>query len=264
MREQKDSEVSKIVRINKNNRNEIHSKKGKPLLIMVFFFIFIIGGYLFLSSSFFDIKEISVEGVEQVLQSEIIDSISIKNENIWRYNRNILKKQLLNNPYIKNVTILRKLPSTFIVRIVERKPIATILVEDGYILLSEDGVFLKIVNAEEINLPEITGLQSNLFPGPGQKVINGDMLDALKILTLSEGSLFSKVSEIRIEKDYFLVLVDGIKLIIGKEMNNILLKGKFSEVNTIIEQVIGRQILKEEVDYLDLRYANEVIIKKIE
>lgn len=138
------------------SRKSIFIKNFLIIAIIIFLTI------LLLNSSLFNIKEIVVEGNSVLSQNKII-SISTLNldENIFKFNKNNIKKALLENPYIENVDISRKLPNTVLIKIEERIPTYILQFTDSYVYINNQGYMLEISN-DKIDVPTLVGFTTDL------------------------------------------------------------------------------------------------------
>lgn len=115
------------------------------------------------------------------------------------------------NPYIEDIRISVKLPSTVDVRIKERSKVCYIKTADGYAALDRDGLVLELVSTPKPDVkPVICGLNVK-YAELGKPVVIGDMNDYKKaiivlgaILAADNASvgdsycMFDNTSEIRI------------------------------------------------------------------
>ena len=96
--------------------------------------IIIIAGIIFaLVSPIFNIKEIDVSNNEQI-KTETIVSLSQLNlgQNIFKFNKNKVNKNIKTNAYIESVEIKRKLPNKVQIQIEERKQEYNVEFLNGY------------------------------------------------------------------------------------------------------------------------------------
>ena len=100
----------------------------------ILLFLIVIAIFFILSSSFFDIKEIVVEGNNVVSKDEIKTLLQLENKkNIFSISEKDIKNCLSQNAYIENVSIERKLPNILDVQVVERKIKYMIQIGDGWV-----------------------------------------------------------------------------------------------------------------------------------
>ena len=105
---------------------------------------------------------ILLQGNEKVTENEIISLSQIQIEqNTFQISKNRIKKQIKQNAYIGKVKISRKLPSTLIIQVEERKPVYLLEYAGAYVYVDKYGYLLEIGQAK-LELPilqgEITGV----------------------------------------------------------------------------------------------------------
>ena len=160
----------------------------------------------FLTSGFFDIKNIEVTGNRYFTDSEIISMAdAAKGGNIFRLaQRSSIKRRLLENPYFTGVRVKRKLPSTEVIDVDERRQVAAVPYGDQYVVIDSQGVVLRKTSVD----PEVTLLKgmtiSRMEVGKKIEVEESDILKStLKMLSsMRKGDFYFKqinVSKFHIE-----------------------------------------------------------------
>lgn len=131
--------------------------KVSLLLIVLFIALIILA-----MSEIFNIKEISVSGVDKLSENEIISFSQIQIEqNIFKTNLGKAKKLILKNPYVKDVSIKRKLPGKIEINVNEKKAKYIIQFAESYIYLDGQGYILEI-SKEKPELPILLGILTDL------------------------------------------------------------------------------------------------------
>lgn len=123
-----------------------------------------------LSSAYFEIAEVVVEGNLQVSREEITASLDLgPRASLLGTDLAALTQRVLRNPWIREVAIRRQLPLSLVVRVVEREP-AGILIGERPVLVSTDEVVLAALG--EGGLPDlpILRLPRPVPLAPGQSV----------------------------------------------------------------------------------------------
>ena len=119
----------------------------------------------------FNVKTIEIRGNEIVSKDSIIDLCGIDiNSNLYGLNKNHIISLIKSNAYIENVSIDRKLPSTVIIDVEERKPLFVIQFEEKFYYIDMHGNILDIQEHFQ-NLPTVEGFSTDL-----SKVKTGDKL----------------------------------------------------------------------------------------
>lgn len=199
--------------------------------------------FLFLSSSFFNIKEVIVENNELVSTEEILSLIQIKGKNIFSVNTKSLNKKLKENAYIESVSIKRNLPNKITLDLEERKIKYMIQLGEAYIYINNQGYILD-KNSEKKDVPILVGVvtdASNFQIGNRLDVADLAKIDITNriIECASNNGILPLISKIDISnpKNYTLYLESERKTVYLGDCSN--LNTRILYVNAIIEQESG-------------------------
>ncbi len=171
-------------------------RKKKNYLLRLFLVIcFCVASYFFLTSSLFDIQKITVENNAYYTSEQIINIAGAKTGgNIFAESTGKMKSKLLLDPYIKNASVSRSLPSGIEIAVVERKEAAYIAYRSDFIIIDNDGIVLRQASVE----PKITALSGltikKIDPGkPLEAEENAILTSTLTMLKkMDEQELFFK------------------------------------------------------------------------
>ncbi|EPZ60281.1 POTRA domain, FtsQ-type family protein [[Clostridium] sordellii ATCC 9714] len=136
------------------------NKRGK-ITIYAFIFLVILFIYIFISSSFFELKNIEVNGNEKLNTNQIkkLTSIGV-GKNLFQYNLKDIEENIKSNPYIKYVEVKRKIPNQLIINIKENTEDFIINLDKKYLYIQSDGLILSEKSKiENKNIPIISGLK---------------------------------------------------------------------------------------------------------
>ena len=119
--------------------------------------MFTIGVLILSHSSLFTIDSIEVQGNSHYTAEEIINmSHAVPGRNIiYRANIKETVEYLEQNPYIRKAEVKRRLPSTLVIKVTERKERMAFKYDDDYLVMDEDGILLKKTR----NVPKATLIQ---------------------------------------------------------------------------------------------------------
>jgi len=214
--------------------------RGRFKYVVLLFIICIFMAF-FLSSSFFQIKFIAVNGNNNVTREEIIKLSSIYyGENIFRINKRNSMKSIFQNPYVKMIKIKRVLPSRVIIEIIEREIMAYVPYVGSYLNIDEEGMILEINPAiKHLDLPVVKGLKFETFKvGELLNIENEEQFSTTTMLIkeIKNAGMLELVSEIDISNlsNIRLKIKEGIKANLGGADN---MDYKISFVRSIIEDV---------------------------
>ena len=244
---QKQEEKTKQ-KMSKKQRQILKKKKRiKLMLKFTALLIIIIAVIIFaLVSPIFNIKEIDVSNNEQI-KTETIVSLSQLNlgQNIFKFNKNKVNKNIKTNAYIESVEIKRKLPNKVQIQIEERKQEYNVEFLNGYAYINNQGYILQI-SEEKQALPTIQGIST-----PDEQIVEGNRLNSedlekleviIQIMNICKNyELDSKITNIDIstKDEYTLYLEEEKKTIYLGDKSN--LSNKMLYVQVIIEENRGKE-----------------------
>lgn len=243
---------------NKNNQNkhqevqrrmtkkqakiERKKKKIKRIIKWTTLFLLIIGGIVFaLVSPIFNINEIQVNNNNQIATETIVSLSQLQiGQNVFRFNKDKIEKEIKTNPYIESVNIKRKLPNKIEITIEERNKNYNVEFLNGYAYINNQGYILEI-SEQKLDLPVIQGVSTE-----AEQIVAGNRLNAedlekletvIQIMNICKSyELEQKVSTIDItnKSDYVIYMEEEKKTIhLGDESN---LSNKMLYVPTILKE----------------------------
>ena len=119
--------------------------------------------------------------------------------------------RLLNDVRVEEVTVRRSLPHTLEVNVTERKPIATVACNYGYLDIDKHGKILdSYKNLRAMEIPMITGaLVKDLYIG--DNVEDPLVLKILEFLQMLNAESINKISEVAIVAENYVVAYTATK-----------------------------------------------------
>lgn len=196
-------------------------------------------------SPLFAIKTIEVEGNDVISKNEIISLSQIRiDENTFALSKNKVRKQIKENAYVEEVNLIRKLPSTIILQIQERKPAYMLEYAGSYVYVDKQGYMLEI-NSEKLELPILQGAVTQTEDlVAGNRLCKEDLVKlstALKIMELAQtNEMEALITRIDIEKDDDFKIVMETKEKTAYLGDNSNLNTKMLTVKAILEKTEGK------------------------
>jgi cell division protein FtsQ len=180
----------------KKNKKRINVKIIKYLFLSICIIAAIVA---IMTSSLFNIKNITVVGNEKITENEIISlSGIVLDENIYKTILDNAENKILENSYIKSVKIKRKLPSSVEITIEERETNFMIEYGSSYVYINNQGYILEI-SSEKLDVPIIQGAETENFE-LGSRLCTNDLQKlevAIKIIEVANnndiGSLITRI-----------------------------------------------------------------------
>jgi len=252
--------VENIHKYRKESKSKNNFKIPTPV---IYIFLVAVGLYFFIHSPFFTIKNINVTGNE-LLDTEKIISLSQVNigQNLFKIEKEEIIDRISVHPFIKEIEVKRGLPYTLKIHVIERKPVGLLVCPDGFIQVSEEGVFLALIHdIGEYSLPVISGVNLDQLPGPGQVIKNNELSLAIGIIGASSQELLNNIAEINIKnKGHILAYtLNGIEIRLGSFQN---ISEKLDDLNQILEDFNKKGLNGSNIEYIDLRFSGSPVIKR--
>ena len=146
--------------INKKKMNR-RRKIKKHILTILLAGIVMCVGLVLVFSLFFRINTITISGDKVYSDKMVTEKSGIETgENLFKINEEKLSQKLSNDlPYIKSVTVERKLPDTIIINVEAAKEVAAITTQNGFVLLDETG---KVLDKDASILKENVAVINNV------------------------------------------------------------------------------------------------------
>lgn len=203
-------------------------EKGRRIAVRFLMFLVLVALLvLFLRSSYFDIKDIKVEGASYYSSSEIVSMSGAETGRnlIFDSGKNEIKDTLEANPYFKSVNVRRKIPSTLVIEVDERVQTAAVVFGDSYIVIDDEGIVLRKANTDP-RITLLTGLTIS-------KMDIGENLDAEEKETLQ---MTLRMLNTMTDGDIYFKLIDVSTVVIKAHIyDNLVVKGTPSEITDAIE-----------------------------
>jgi cell division protein FtsQ len=175
--------------------NELIMKRRRKKLIKrcIWFFIFMVSIMILLclKLDYFNIANIEVSGNKIISTSEIIKTSGIYlGNNIFYTNISRSKKRILaQNPYIMEVHIVRRLPSSIDIEVRERKAKYYDEKRNKFLLIDENGVILQEKDSiKDMNLIKLSGIEVD-------KLHTGDVIQFDDKRKLQVLNIMDKITE---------------------------------------------------------------------
>lgn len=244
---QKKQKEVQIRSTKKQARMERKKKKIKRIIKWTTLFLLIIGGIVFaLISPIFNIKDIQVINNNQIATETIISLSQLQvGQNLFKFNKNKVEKEIKTNPYIESVNIKRKIPDKIEITIEERNKNYNVEFLNGYAYINNQGYILEI-SEQKLDLPTIQGISTE-----AEQIVEGNRLNTedlgkigsvIQIMNICKNyELDKKISAIDItNKNNYIIYMDEEKktIYLGDDSN---LSTKMLYIPTILKENEGKE-----------------------
>ena len=122
----------------------------------------------------FEVKRVEVSGVNRIDELKVYEiTLAQKDRSMLLVDIDDVRDDLLENGWIQDARISRRLPDTLVVEITEREPVAVWQRQGKLSLIDKNGYPLEDIQKEEIpNLPVIVGKKANSRIAELDKLLN--------------------------------------------------------------------------------------------
>jgi cell division protein FtsQ len=130
---------------------------------------------------YFRVAEVQVEGNLQVAAADITNSLGLSpRTSILEVDLPALARRVLQNPWVKEASVQRRLPLSLTIQVVERMPEA-VFIADRHYLLSADGVILAELGEDELpTLPTLRAAAPR-HVAVGERILTSEMVQGLAV-----------------------------------------------------------------------------------
>ncbi len=228
--------------------------KAPALLLLVL--AVLVAAFLFINSPYFAVGAVIVEGNSHLSEEDIYAIAGIPAEiNIFRLNTGKIKHRLLSDLRIEQAEVARQFPTTIVIAVKERQPLAWAACTYGFVQLDGQGVVMAAVkNIKKIDIPIITGVRLGTVY-VGDKVDIPAVKNVLAYLGELDGPTLDQLSEVNVMAagDLVAYTVQPVTIRLGPPDR---LEEKAKYTREILRDIGDKKNL---VEYIDLNFASPYI-----
>ncbi len=211
------------------------------------------------SDRHFTVQSVTITGNNFVTMEELSPYLQrVKGNNIFKLDIADMANRLRNNPWIKDVSVRRELPSSIAINIVERTPAVYINSKNGLYLSDEEGILLGEKGVSSFGLPVVYGISLE-GTGTGEKTNSEALFSAIRIKKELSSIPWIELPLTGIEVDGrsdITLHMRGYRIKLGHDRY----KDKLRRFNEIAGDLNGKGIPYKEVD---LRFDNQVVVQTL-
>lgn len=229
-----------------NKQREIEQKKRKKrrvllILILIILIFLAIGAYL-LNSDKFLIKEIIVEGNNQLTEEEVCELSKINiGDNIFKKLSIVAKVRLKENGYIEDAEIEKLYPDKIKITVQENTKDFQIFVGEGkYIQINSQGYIID-TSTEKLDIPTITGMEIQIEDFEKLKRLDEDDLNKMEQILHIEDEYQKKQIEYQIQQ-----IDTGSEFILHLDDDNIIINLGDATVDLPSKILYAKKLIEEE------------------
>ena len=248
----------------------------RVIFIILILFVITIAFFSLKWRSGYSFDKITVTGNYTISKEEILSAARLKDTLISsdEINIDLIQDRISKHPEIKKVYVSKELPSELKIEIIERRPVAILNGENEVKLIDDElEIFPFKKSAKVYDLPVISGIRIESSPDPLKKYNKEDLRLALFIVLNAyreSKAVYNNISEISLAdsgKAIVYLTEDSSPFyfprkyresISNKDYQKLLLN-KLVLFENYLKQSLDRHLQKQ-VNYVDLRFENEVIV----
>ncbi len=216
-----------------------------------------------LHSDAFLLQSVDVRGNRILGKEDILKNIKFKSPiRLTDVQLSVIEKKIMKNPYLRSVIVYRKYPSTLEIEVEERSPIAYVSGKKVWMIDDEGVLLAQLKGNRALVLPVITHVGS-FNENVGHPIENEKLQRAVWFLSTVK----------TVDKDFY-YKINSVDYTEQKGMVVYLVHHPFpfyfgNDLNIrqieYIQAILGklkRDRLVSNIQYVDLRFANQVIVKR--
>ena len=223
-----------------------------------------------------DLTKITVTGNYTVQREEILRAARLNDTaTSWdEINIDNIRDRILKNPEVKKVYVSKEMPSELEIEILERRPIAILNGENEIRLVDEELETFPFRNSSKMyDLPVISGVRIEQSPKGAKNYSHEDLrLAVFMILNIYSTSkmIYNNVSEVNLSDSTMAVVYlseDSSPFYFPRRyhesISNIDYRNEVTGSIAIFENYLQQYLdvhLKKHVNYVDVRFGNQVIV----
>ncbi len=233
---------------------------GSTLGLTVLFISVIFGGLLLyaevVSSPRLMLRHINVVGLDRVDEEDLLEQANLREgRNILAVSTSEAEAIIESNPYVKTAKVVKVLPGTVNVKIVERRPVVLVNIDGLFIMDAKGVLFKRYAPEDRLDIPVGTGLEQH--EDKWKFTIGPALLRLVRVLEDAPRFNLSNISEIHADPVHgfsVVTLREGIRLDLGST--------GFVEKFEVLEKIIAARGGKlTSIEFVDLNNDRGVVVR---
>jgi len=213
----------------------------------------------------FQVKTIQVSGNQFISNQKIFDDANLTiSDNMIEINPKKIYRQILQNPWIASAQIARKFPDTLHISVVEKMPLAILMVSEPLIIDNNGQVIKKQTSSDPDNLPVVTGMTyADISPKDDQ--LSQKMISVIRLLSEKKQTVGLPenltITQVHVDTDF------GITIWLGEPEVEILLgngnfRKKFYRLRKLLTFFQYRKSFQQ-IEYIDMNNLDRIIVRPL-
>lgn len=234
------------------------SRRAFRILLLVFVLLMGAAAGL-MRSPYFTVKSVEVVGIRQVGSEEIKALTGVKpGVNIFSLRADAVARAVAGHPWIKNIQLIRHLPSQVVLKVEERRPLFLVPYRTSFLEVAGDGVILAVrPDLTGQALPLVTGFNIEGEVRLGQRLPGEVVQDISRCLQGLTGDFLAQVAEVHRDEagEFTLYTLSGQQILLGRPVD---IDRKLALLNgTLAELKAQGQVAAT----IDVRSGSEAVVR---
>lgn len=253
----------------------------RKIILILFVLIAIIASVIYYANNWrtnviYD--KITIKGNFTITKEEILQAANIKQDsiiNIEELNLVFMQDRISKHPEIKKVSVSKNPPNEIVIDVIEKRPLAIVNLGNQLNLVDEECEMYPFKNYEKLfDLPVITGIKQVSTQQIEDKSYLNDLKTAVFIAMnafVKSKFLYNQISEINIADTGKIILFTNDKSVpvylprsVEKNIPDLnyqkIILNKLVVLKNFFEKSFA-SLKEKKLDYVDLRFDNQVIVK---
>jgi cell division protein FtsQ len=241
----------------------VDKHKGRRLLanakyvaFIVLPVVLVVAVIYFVSSavkSVFHVRDVVITGNEHLTDDELKSMAGLgRDENLIKVSSRTISSKMMESPWIRSVAVRKEYPDRILIRIREAEPFALLDMKGKLFIVDDRGTMLE--KLKDIAIPFLPVISSNPYREKEA------FLEAISLAkAIKDTGLLYRNDHIEIishKPQEMSVNIDGMVVKVGAGEY----EDKLARLTEIEEEIKNRNIA---VDYIDLRFANRVLVSPV-
>jgi cell division protein FtsQ len=253
------------MRTKRNVRKNVAAKRGgvsavllraKVFLLIALPLLCIVGAGYFIATaarSAFVIKTVVFSGNVRLSDDELRSLAGLKGgESLLTLSSAEVYRKISSTPWVRSVMVRKEFPDRLLISVRETEPFALLDMKGRLFIVDEKGKLLE--ELRESSMPFLPIISGDPF---GDKEVFSEAISLVR--AVKETGLLAKKNRIEIiahKLNEITVNLDGLVVKVGADDY----EEKLSRLTELEEEIKSRHI---PVDYIDLRFANRIVVKPV-
>jgi cell division protein FtsQ len=228
----------------------------KPLAMLLAAGAIVFSCYAFVNSGLFTLRKVLIYGNRHLGYVQVVELAGLRGgENLLTLDLEGVYENLHSSAWIRSVSMRKELPDTLVIRLEESRPVALLQSAEGLFVVDSEGLLLERVSEAPVYfLPVIVHQGADGSEEFSEAVKLASVINDIKEARAVE---LVEIAGLEDGSRNMVVRLDGVDIRVGEGSYREKLLRYFE-----LSREIGRRNIN--VDYIDLRFANRVVVKPLE